>query len=235
MSDGLYTCVVCGAQVSKRQSAYYQHSVSGKDGRACRTHPEVQQYLTAKQQADIEAHKRATNSSLHPHTHTMEELRTQPEEFKKELLFMDTACWICGAIGVPAEHWPQYMLIGMEKLKQNGIPLDFLNMHEQVAKVLKIDNLPVLKLLWFQKLPPIKNDTKHKLMRVWHHIHGTVRCCIECAKCHGIDVEELAKQELARSEALSKVPLETMLAVGAAYETSELKTDLGRIAAELPD
>jgi hypothetical protein len=162
-------CVVCKAEVSKRQSLAY------KDGRACRSHPEVQvelQRRLAEEEKKRMARIRASQDQLRrdrPHYH----VPSGPE------------CWSCQKPGINArEHWLR-MAIAVEKcaLKDKSVfdaNLSFAPIREEYGEqklVLVLTPVP----------PSHPLVAKHPEIGMMHSMTAGHLCiCQECAKRNGL-------------------------------------------------
>jgi len=101
----MFTCKICGEQVSKRQSLSYQ------DGRACRVHSEVsesaaQKIATEAQRIQNEQKKVEEKRQYHQH-------RFDPYKFDR----MENQCWICGCEGTHLRDIYLQQMVNMEKIK----------------------------------------------------------------------------------------------------------------------
>lgn len=162
-------CVVCKAEVSKRQSLAF------KDGRACRTHSEVQvelQKRLAEEEKKRMARIRASQDQLRrdrPHYHVPQ----GPE------------CWSCRKPGINArEHWLR-MAIAVEKcaLKNKSVfdtSLSFAPIREEYGEQ---------KLVLVMTPVPAKHPLveKHAEIGMMHSMTAGYLCiCQECAKRNGL-------------------------------------------------
>jgi len=157
-------CVVCKAEVSKRQSLAY------KDGRACRTHPEVQ--VEAQKRLAEEENKRLAKVQAERQRHV--KMYGSPVPLGPE-------CWSCRKSGIYSrEHWLR-MMVANEKcaLKKKNV-LDPVALREEYGE---------LKLVLVLTPVPAKHPLvcNHPELAMMHSMSvGHLCICQECAKRNGL-------------------------------------------------
>jgi hypothetical protein len=158
-------CVVCKSEVSKRQSLAY------KDGRACRTHPEVQ----------VELQRRLAEEEKK----RMARIRVHQDQFRRDRphyhVPQGPECWSCQKPGINArEHWLR-MAIAVEKcrLKDKSVfdaNLSFEPVRQEYGEVKR-----VLVLIPVPAEHPLVLN--HSDLGVLHSMTmGHLCLCHECAK-----------------------------------------------------
>jgi hypothetical protein len=158
-------CVVCKVEVSKRQSLAYQ------DGRACRTHPEVQ----------VELQRRLAEEEKK----RMARIRVHQDQFRRDRpnyhVPQGPECWSCQKPGINArEHWLR-MAIAVEKCRLKDKCVFDANLsfepvrqeYGEVKRVLVLIPVPA-------EHPLVKN---HSDLEMMHSMTMGYLClCQECAK-----------------------------------------------------
>jgi hypothetical protein len=161
-------CVVCKAEVSKRQSLAF------KDGRACRTHPEVQ----------VELQKRLSEEEKKRMARIQAERQRHVKTYGSPVP-LGPECWSCRKPGINArEHWLR-MAIAVEKCALKGksvfdASLSFAPIREEYGEqklVLVLTPVPA-------KHPLVE---KHAEIGMMHSMTAGHLCiCQECAKRNGL-------------------------------------------------
>ena len=164
-------CVVCNAEVSKRQSLAY------KNGRACRIHPEVQ----------VEVQRRLAEEEKQKMAKIQAERRRRVKMYGSPVP-LGPECWSCRKSGIYArEHWLR-MMIATEKciLKEKSVidsNLSFEPLREEYG-----EQKLILVLTPIPKNHPLVN--RHAELGMMHELSAGHLCiCQECAKRNHLEKE----------------------------------------------
>ena len=214
MGDGpkQVTCSICGEQVLKAQTSHI-----GNGERACKSHSNTDQQALNAQQNIKNKHSKGRTIKTRAHW-SKQPLRST----------IGPTCTLCGKEGIPIADIYKLMLYGMEKIRASGQQLDFINMPEQIKTALNIEEK--YKILF--PITEISDDLKKKLLTtkirsvkevlaLIFSMHLPLVLCNECMKRHNVKYENKPK---------TMPPLKTLHILGSAYENSEYKANLKRIA-----
>ena len=196
MPPNEYTCTICAATVSKRQS----YAVEG--GRACKTHQEAQQAATdRKEQEKVE---RAEHDPEKRMKETARRYGTLPWPAFRD---PNTYCWSCNADGISQQEYFFRLSVLMEKAPLLGIPFNILFPSDEALAFIRKE-IQHSKVIFVVESEPLKDWQLRQLIRKteMQQIARMVgKCCI-CSEC----VEKF-KLDPVRPKL---IPLDTMLLIG---------------------
>lgn len=222
MND-LYTCTICGSQVSKQQSVAY------KTGRACRTHPEAVEASLARLKTEQRVRELNGRTPVglrrHPQYPSSEETLRKFEEAKEKAKSDHDRCWVCGKMGIHVDRWPLLVLIAIEMLNTIEYPINLLDLRGQVMELLG------LSADMFVTNAQRTTDTSLRLCDDDYYnfadLQGSVIACRGCIVKH-----HLAAIQSADPVSTHLTP-NTVAAFSAVYNFSEHKTEVREVAGRL--
>jgi len=217
MPPKMFTCVICGENVSKPKSAAYG------EGRACRIHPEVSDELAQNREQQTKHNARIRYESEHAEEIRMEKIRKDRERRDAEFAWPQNHCWSCGCEGITYKEHNLRMLIGMEKLILQGqIPNLFTDDGHKVileAAGYKEGEKVNLLFMWTDSSP---NEVPVNRRAI--EIYQFTRCLQLCPKCSdkgGFDMKIQFDIKPGQLEAASKI-----------YEGSPLQKEVQKLATQ---
>lgn len=161
-----FTCTICGAKVSKRQSL----AVEG--GRACRSHSEAQQESQKRIDADDEKRK-AIMEKMNAKRHGREQ---------HELWRVSPSCWCCHKLGITAHDHHLKMMIANQVVTLQG--KSFLD--REAFALAYGEKLPVMVFLKVGVSHPLIKNSREGYML--HQMSGgEFFTCHECASKYGLE------------------------------------------------
>ena len=183
MAIKTFKCTISSEDVTKPQSYAY------KEGRACRSHPEVLKVHEAAEQA------KATDLKQHQH-------KERTDSFDSVMLYLKVRnpheyCWCCNKEGIYKHLLAERLLISMSKCKLEGKEINVFDpnsphyamvreeMGDKVA--IKQYSLPTMLPDW--KLKQIFNGDMEKVALT--KLTGIVVLCMDCAKKYEIEEDKL--------------------------------------------
>jgi len=210
----MFTCEVCGEQVSKRKS--YAHG----EGRACKTHEEAQEsHKKSEEQRELNLKKRTGRSK-----------GDRPNSSNTPKPLMKPMCWTCGSNAIPLSEWARYQLVAMEKVNLQHKNINAMEMlrlqNEEARKMLPEDVSVVVNIIHIKEdkqLEKVLNRTRKRFRDAVKLGRGTC-ICSGCAKSIGIKWQD---------ERLTEKAMENSAMLGAVYELSGMKEANAKIAEEM--
>jgi len=226
MPPPVVKCCICGEEVLKAQT----YAIAG--GRACKKHEGVVEQSQQIQQKAIDDKSRQRAAEDERERRREERMNMPHASMEANLSFARDNCWCCGRVGLEHSMFMQLQLAAMEKAQNENI-----NVFGELVGDHAFKNmlLAVLKRLGAEcvfKRFDLNDEMFERYVqweaRIDHRVRDIVRfgrviqLCGDCQNGTGIkfDFESI----------IPKVPLQTLLLVGSAYENSDFHKHVQEIA-----
>jgi hypothetical protein len=169
-----FTCLICGEQVSKRQSLSYGGKLSDPVGRACRKHTEVQESTKARLAAEDK--KRQEEH---------EQLQRMMKKHRPEYVIPNgPTCWHCHTEGIRTQdHWLRMMVANEKCALQGKTLLDFDALATAYGEF-----KPILVFVKVWKGHDLVTRTRDGAL-MHSMCTGHMFVCLECAKKFNLEPE----------------------------------------------
>jgi len=175
------TCAICGKDVSKRQSYYIGTDDDGNPLRACKTHPEAQEY----QQKVAKEQQQRLQQLKETKTRRLQSSPIHPEQLR---------CWCCGQIGKHEREFYMRLLVNMQKAEILGKKIDLFNPANDPAAMatcnelegyvpLRVVDISKLETWQLRQLVPLED------MRMAANATGFALLCIPCIEKYDLTIK----------------------------------------------